>query len=408
MDVSLVFQLEKTKMNSNQTYDFIIAGAGAAGLSLLWHFLHSSLKYQKLLLIDNSFDIINDKTWCFWSSNHPFSSMAYHSWSELEVISDGNVYSEQLSSYQYHCIRNGDYRNKILELSRQFKNVDLLESNVFGFESRADMAVVQTEEGEFHGRWIFQSVMNSPQVEQSVSDISLIQHFVGWEIEVQDKKNYFSPSKATLMDFDTPQQKGLTFFYVLPFTHWRALVEYTIFSESTMKQEQYEKVIGTYIKERFHLSDSCYRIVRKEKGAIPMDDREVPGYFNNRTLNIGTVGGTTKPTTGYTFTRAHHHSREIVDALTAGKAPKPFSGSKNRFKVYDMMLLYLLRNEQKNSRKIFHDLFDKNSIDRILQFLAEETHFFQEIAIFSKLPYPPFFRSIYQMKHRILSLRNSI
>jgi lycopene beta-cyclase len=67
------------------------------------------------------------------------------------------------------------------------------------------------------------------------------------------------------------------------------------------------------------------------------------------------------------------------------------------------MLLWLLESEPEVCKKIFHDLFDRNSFDRILQFLEEDTHLLQEISIFSSLPYIPFFKAIYKMKHRILT-----
>ena len=134
-----------------------------------------------------------------------------------------------------------------------------------------------------------------------------------------------------------------------------------------------------------------------------MEDTRYPAWYCNRVMNIGTVGGLTKPSTGYTFTRIHQHCKDIVSALEAGETPPVSKSSAYRFRVYDMMLLYLLENHQQTSIEIFNQLFKKNRFDRILQFLEEETHLGNELAIFSSLPYMPFFKAIYKMKHRIFT-----
>ena len=47
-------------------YDYIIAGAGGAGLSLLHYLLDSPiLSNKQILVIDQSLNKTNDRTWCF-------------------------------------------------------------------------------------------------------------------------------------------------------------------------------------------------------------------------------------------------------------------------------------------------------------------------------------------------------
>ena len=49
-------------------YDFIIAGAGAAGLSLLMRLMAAGIQQQtSILLIDKAPKQHNDRTWCFWT-----------------------------------------------------------------------------------------------------------------------------------------------------------------------------------------------------------------------------------------------------------------------------------------------------------------------------------------------------
>ncbi len=390
-------------MDKEENYDYIIAGAGAAGLSLLAYLMDSapSLPEKKVLVIDASLEPEADKTWCFWNQDHRFMELTHHTWKTLQVVSNGEVFKERLTNFGYHCIRSEQYRRHILERARQAEQITLLETRIHDFGEQNDRAIVHTAKGNFVAEWVFQSVLKPDSFHQAVVDSSLIQHFKGWEIETD--RELFDPATARLMDFDTEQEGGLTFFYVLPFSQKTALVEYTIFSEQMLEENRYDSALGHYLQQRYGLGSNDYNILRSEAGAIPMEDRKVPGFYNRRTLNIGTVGGITKPTTGYTFTRAHQHSREIVRALAAGRNPAPWPGSPYRFRVYDIMLLYLLKHETDISRHIFHELFNKNSIELLLRFLDEETKFTEELGIFSKLPYAPFFRSIYRMKHRIFT-----
>ncbi len=392
-------------MNRENRFDIIIAGAGAAGLTLLWYILNSPvLQKREILLLDKSFEPKNDKTWCFWDSNDlPLNEFIYHSWNELEVGALGSSFNEELITYRYDCIRNGDYSMAILDTAKNFENITFIEASIQNFSSDEKIAVVETDKGKFTASHVFQSVLKPPDFETSTVDNSLLQHFVGWEIETDS--SLFNPDKAVLMDFNVPQLNGVTFMYILPFSENRALIEHTLFSDTLLEQDVYEGEIRNYLSEHYDLGSARYKILRKEKGAIPMEDRKYSTWYCENVMNIGTMGGLTKPTTGYTFTRIHKKSIEIVSALERDEKIPEDAVSSYRFRVYDMMLLYLLSSDQHTSVRIFHDLFKKNSFDMILRFLEEKTTLSNEISIFSTLPYLPFFKSIYKMKHRIFTGR---
>ena len=390
-------------MERNSRFDIIIAGAGAAGLTLIWYMLKSPLlREKKILVLDKTINTENDKTWCYWESdNFDLSNFIHHTWNELEVGADGKIFTEKLSKYSYNCIRNGDYAKIIINKAKEFPNITFLETPITSFNSRNNTGVVSTEDGIFEAPIVFQSVMPSPGFDNSKIDISLIQHFIGWEIETNS--DFFNPEKAIFMDFNVPQKNGVTFMYVLPTAENKALVEYTVFSDELLHENEYEAEIEVYLKDRYELNRKHYNVVRKEKGAIPMEDRQFDTWYCDHVMNIGTVGGLTKPTTGYTFIRIHNQSKEIVLDLEQNKKLSGSKASSYRFRVYDMMLLYLLYTDHEISLKIFHDLFKNNRFDSILRFLEEKTNIFQELSLFSTLPYTPFFKSIYKMKHRIFT-----
>lgn len=390
-------------MADQKKFDIIIAGAGAAGLSLLWQILKSpSLRDQQILLIDQFLKPSNDKTWCFWENLElPDDELVYHSWNKLLVKIGGKTYLEELNKYRYKCLRSDDFSGYILNKAKQSTQVTFLEANINGFSYEAEVGNVHTSRGDFESKQIFQSVLQPPGYEDFKVDISLIQHFLGWEIQCNEK--IFDPKIPTFMDFDVPQANGMSFIYLLPFSKNKALVEYTVFSNQVLGKDLYRNQIKHYLRSSYKLEKNDFLVEREEFGAIPMEDRRYPAKYCNFVWNVGTVGGYAKPSSGYVFSRIQKHTSKIVKALKSNTAIPDTPPSTYRFRVYDLMMLYLLEHEQENALNAFNNLFMKNHFDDVLQFLSEESSLKQELTIFSKMPYMPFFRSIYNMRHRVFT-----
>ena len=370
---------------------------------MLWNLINSPVLGRKqILVLDKDLKPTDDKTWCFWDDNHfPVKELIHHTWDELSVKTAKHDESELLSYYKYHCVRSFEYTKHMLKEGKKRNNVHFFESPVTEMTTGNGNGIVKTPHHEFEAPLVFQSIAPPPSYGDATVDNSLIQHFLGWEIKTDTP--IFDPKKALLMDFDVPQMNGVTFMYVLPFTEYRALIEYTVFSEKVLPLNKYSEQISNYISDKFSLNEGNYLKEREEFGKIPMEDRTYNPWYNKHIYSIGSVGGQTKPTTGYTFTRIQSQCKKIVSALEENRSLPEDWMSSYRFRVYDMMLLNLLKNEPETTITIFGELFKRNSFDRILHFLDEKTNILQETSIFSSLPYIPFFKSIYKMKHRIFT-----
>ena len=79
-----------------------------------------------------------------------------------------------------------------------------------------------------------------------------------------------------------------------------------------LSKEAYETEIENYIKK---LGITEFEIVEKEQGNIPMTC--FPFWKNNskNIINIGSAGGWSKASTGYTFKNSVKKSRELVRFL---------------------------------------------------------------------------------------------
>ena len=102
---------------------------------------------------------------------------------------------------------------------------------------------------------------------------------------------------------------------------------------------------------------------------------------------IGTAGGQTKASTGYTFRFIQKQSEQIINTLLKEEQPWLFKNhSPKRFSWYDSTLLNILTHNKLPGSIIFTELFRKNKISDVLQFLDNETRFLQEMKIITVLP----------------------
>lgn len=384
-------------------YDYIIAGAGASGLSLAWKLLQSPLSDKNVLIVDNELEAQNDKTWCFWDSNSPpFSDIIHRSWQHVEVSTFGTRFVQALNEYPYYCLRSIDFTKKILSELARHDNFTLLQRRITKLTSTPDGATLHTEDQSFDAEYIFQSCFAPSDDEISSPRYPLLQHFLGWEITIS--KPVFDEATFTLMDFDETFSGGIAFIYLLPWSKHSGLVEYTIFSNQLAAQSLYEEKLSLYLNNRFNLQPIDYEIQRRELGKIPMQDRISTPWYGPNILNLGIVRGLTKPSTGYTFKRIQDQCNAILRGLMNNGIPQNHSPSERRYKAYDLWLLQIMHDHPKDALNVFNHLFQNRSMDEVFRFLGEETSFLEDLQIMNSVPYIPFLRAMWKTRGRLQKL----
>lgn len=378
-------------LNTTPRYDYIIAGAGCAGLSLLMHMIRSGKFHDKrILLIDKEPKKENDRTWCFWEMNPgPFEQVVQYQWEKVWFHSDTFSSLLSLSPYTYKLIRGIDFYEYCFSVIGQHPNIEVRYENIQHIVNDEKGVAVITASQRLEAEYIFNSIIfNKPS--PSPGEYHLIQHFKGWIVETKD--SVFDPAQATLMDFRVGQQQGTSFVYIMPFAPNRALVEYTLFSADLLAAGEYDTALHNYITDHLHTED--YSVSAQEFGMIPMTNYNFPTHRGN-IINIGTAGGQTKPSSGYTFQFIQKHSARIVEKLMAGLHPT-VAGNKKRFRFYDSTLLDILANKTIPGKKIFTTLFEKNKPQQVLRFLDNESTFGDELRIISSLPTWPFLQAAFK------------
>lgn len=377
--------------NTEGVYDYIIAGGGLAGLSLLYYILCDPLlKNKKIAVIDSVVKDKNDRTWCFWEKEKEFyEPLVDARWRRLKFESPTLNRTFQLEEYEYKLIRSDDYYRFILEKASVAK-VEFKTETINAITDVDGLALVSTDVGTYKSSYVFNSTsLFSPVMSQ---EDTLLQHFMGWFIKTEE--GCFDTSVGTLMDFTLPQDKGITFMYVLPTRHNEALVEYTLFTKNLLKEEAYTTQIKRYIKDKLQIKN--YQVAHQEFGVIPMTKARFNTTVNRASniINIGINGGYTKPSTGYTFKFAHKKVKAIADKLSKNEKPILQETSRAKmFRWYDMTFLDVLLEKRVAGEEVFTSLFKKNNPERVLAFLSDESTPLDEFRIMNSVPLIPFLSS---------------
>ena len=372
------------------TYDYIIAGSGCAGLSLLYGILKDPiLKDKKILVVDRDRKTNNDRTWCFWEKEPgPFEEIVFHQWKTLEFLNEDFTKRFQLDQYIYKMIQGIDFYNFVLDYARGFENVVFKYENIQSIKANSDNAFLKTDQGKYFGTYVFNSTgLFHPKMN---TQNSLLQHFEGWVIKTENP--VFDSKVGTLMDFRLSQRNGTTFMYVLPTSATEALVEYTLFSKEVLDKAVYKAELEDYIKD--YLKIDKYEITHKEFGIIPMSTASFSRNTEKRIVNLGTAGGFTKASSGYTFQFIQKSTSNLLDKLRNGDFPSQTLTIRDKvYQWYDRTLVEVILSGKMNGKDIFSIMFKKLNPEMILAFLANESSFLEELKIMSSLPKGPFFTS---------------
>jgi len=355
---------------------------------------------KQILVLDEAPKTSNDRTWCFWETTPGlFEPIVHHRWQKLHFYSTAFSSPINIAPYVYKMIRGIDFYQHVLQKAQGQPNVHFQTAKILGIGNEDGLGYVLTEDGKLYASYVFNSIMPSllqagnnrlqnlceptgPRKRQAGEGASLLQHFKGWLIETPE--NIFDDTAATFMDFRVSQQKATTFVYVLPVAPNKALVEFTLVSAQVLQQHEYNQGLASYINN--YVTKGSYTVLEEEFGVIPMTDFHFDAG-KGRVVNIGTAGGQTKASSGFTFQFIQKHSATMVQLLASGQHPLVHkSVFANRFHLYDSILLHILQNGKMQGADIFARMFKKIHPKTILRFLDNESNLVEELGIMASMP----------------------
>ena len=372
-------------------FDYIICGGGASGLSIASGLsLDQYFTNKKILIIDPEFPKKkNDRTWCFWENDKSdWDDLTHYKWEKVIFNSPQINKTISLNPLRYKMLKSMSYYKKNNDLILKNPNIQYLNDKVVKVDDKGNFCEVKTENKLYKSKKVFNSILNWELLKNNSKYPLLIQHFEGWFIKTE--KDVFNEQEATFMDFSIKQNSNTRFMYVLPFSKREALIEYTLFSKDLLEKKGYEKPIINYLKEA---GITNYSITNKESGEIPMTGFPFHKQNSKNIIYIGSAGGWSKPSTGYTFKNIERKSKLLLKFLKTKDDFKNFSKT-TRFWFYDLIFLDVLYQNNHLGRKLFSQMFKNNQSKLIFKFLDEKSNFFDELKIMSSFSTGIFIKTI--------------
>ena len=351
-------------------FDYVILGGGCAGLSLAYELeINGKIKNKKLAIVEIRDEYKRDRTWSFWKVfDHNFDDCVIKSWNNFSINSKSGSHEVLNKEYPYQTIDSGLFYKKILNQLKQNKNIEFFK-NIDQLNS--DNSI------------IFNSIPTKVNYESK-----LWQHFKGVEIETTE--NIFDDEIFNLMDFDCDQRDEVHFFYTLPFAKNKALIETTWLSKiDDNSLKDYDMQLEKYIKETLKIKN--YKINFQEQGAIPLFFPS--NQIEKNKINIGSNGGMTRLSTGYTFLNIQDHSKYIANNIENIKNIRPYNIGK-KYEFLDNIFLNVLKKHPDKMPKIFLNMFKAPS-KTVIKFLSNKSNIFEDLAIILKMPKWIFIKNIF-------------
>ena len=156
-----------------------------------------------------------------------------------------------------------------------------------------------------------------------------------------------------------------------------------------IRDSDYDTQLQDYIKNILKIKN--YEIKYKEQGAIPL-------FFpksekKNNTINIGSAGGMTRLSTGYTFLNIQEHSKFIRKNIENIHSTKKFEIGK-KYQFLDEIFLRVLEKHPKKMSEIFFKMF-QSSPKTIIKFLSNKSNFLEDLTIILKMPKWIFIKALF-------------
>lgn len=371
--------------------DVLVAGAGAAGLSLAVRLAQRTR--LSVRVIDPRPDAApSDRTFCFFRGRpHPFEPAIARRFAQIEVRDGARRVVRTLRERPYEELPVAGFVALARDLLAASEQVQIAHGVALrSFHETAHGVLAVTDAGSIRARLLVDARGGSASGrargadEHEGGEVRWLQHFVGHEVRTE--RPCFTPGTALLMDFEVDQGLGPHFVYVLPRTPHEALVEDTYFSPTPLARERYDETIRGWLERR---GAGAFEILRTESGRIPMSTAPWARVARSRVVVIGQRGGAAKPSSGYAFQFIQRQCDALAELIAAEglDAPLPWVPPRSQVATFfDRVFLSYLRAHPTEAPSVFVPLFDRVPPDALARFLSEEGRVADHVRVMGAVP----------------------
>ena len=357
-------------------FDYIILGGGLSGLTLAYELnKQGCLENKTLCILEKRKEYSRDKSWSYWDfENNKFPNCVIGSWDTFSITLNQKTINITCPQSPYRTIDSKKFYDFVTDQLRSNDNiVTVMDCTIQTIEGHA----IHTNKGDYVGKVIYDSL-----IDLSHQTPTMYQHFFGCEVETDN--DCFNENIVDLMNFDCSQDGGLHFFYTLPFSKNKALIETTWYSKIIKKKSEYQNEIDHYLREK----NIKGKITYTEYGAIPLNLKKTNKKSNSSKdyIKIGSAGRLTRASTGYTFQAIQSFSEQLAGNL---KLDRNLTVPNIRHKKYDFLdeiFLSVMEHEYKSMPGIFFNLFKSNDSVATISFLSDRSNWIQDLKVILSMP----------------------
>ena len=362
-------------ISTDNKYDYIIIGAGCAGLSLAYRLLN---KNYKICILESNKNINEkNKLWSFWDTKKtPFNHLIKKRWEYLIIKNKSESIKINCKDYNYQSINSSDFNNYIINKINKNINFDLIFSEkVENIKKNNNEVILTTSKNIYKCKHIFDS---SPKIQK----VFMWQKFFGAYVEAEEE--IFDEKSPIFMEFSDTENK-FHFMYILPFSKKTALIESTYFSCHEEKEMLDENFIDSYMHKKH--PNKKYTIQKTEFGRIPMDTK-INSISEDYITKIGSYSGVTRASTGYTFINIQKQADKLANIM-------PVISGNNESKRYfhsillrkmDAVFLEIISNNPEYMKNALMDLFRTKKHNPQIRFLSDTPTILDILKIIIYLP----------------------
>jgi lycopene beta-cyclase len=375
--------------------DVTIIGGGCSGLSLGYYYAKKNIGNKKITIIEERNKYSNDKSWCFWlekNSDFIHRDIINKTWKIWRFSNRKSIYKHQSSNFEYCFIPSNDFYNKTTEAIYKDKRQNILLNEIVKTINFTETnSYVHTENHILKSKIVIDT---RPILKDENMEAPVFQIFFGLEIE--SESNLFNPEEAGLMEDLQSSRDRIGFLYILPFSNNRALLEYTIFSNSFIKPEYLKDSLVNNLNSR---NMRPYKILRSESGVLPMGLKVNARKSKDFYLRAGIASGNLRTSTGYGFLRIQKWAKHVALNISENNS-KDISAIRNYFydnrkqQFFDSLFIKVLKNDMYLGENIFLNIGRKMTADGFARFMSETAQAYDYLNLAMSVPKWPFLKAL--------------